>query len=444
MIDKLLNTLRVGFRSLGLHKLRSALTILGILIGVTAVVWLVAMGEGVSHQAQEQIKELGATNIIVRSVKPPNESSNTSGRGFQFQSYGLLRADYDRIVATIPTITRAVPMREVPKEARFLDRAVDIKLVGCTEAYFDINHLTMGRGRFLSDRDVADVDNVAVIGSGVRELLFPYENPVGRSILVDGTFYSVVGATEERAASAAIGGSLEAREYNLDVYIPLATLRARIGDQVNTSRSGGLEGEVVELSQMTLTVGDVSQVDETAGSITTVLQKFHENEDYAVVIPKELLRQAEVMQMMFNVLLVLIAGISLLVGGIGIMNIMLATVTERTKEIGIRRALGAKQWDITLQFLSETTVLSSIGGILGVVLGVCCPWIIDGVRDTVIFFWPHALDGVPDNIQNLQPRVAQWSVWTAFAISVLVGLTFGLIPARRAAAMDPIEALRHE
>ena len=439
-----LNTLRMGFRSLGLHKLRSALTILGILIGVTAVVWLVAMGEGVSHQAQEQIKELGATNIIVRSVKPPKESSATAGRGFQFQSYGLLRDDYDRIVSTIPTITRAVPMREIPKEARFLDRALDIKLVGCTEAYFDINHLNMGRGRFLSDRDVADVDNVAVLGSEVANQLFPYENPVGRSILIDGTFYSVVGATEERAASAAIGGSLEAREYNSDVYIPLATLRARIGDQVNTSRSGGLEGEVVELSQMTLTVGDVSEVDETAGSIELVLDKFHESKDYAVVIPKELLRQAEVMQMMFNVLLILIAGISLLVGGIGIMNIMLATVTERTKEIGIRRALGAKQGHITAQFISETLILSSIGGIVGVVLGVFCPYIVDGVRDVVLLFNPDVLNGLPDNIQNLQPRVAQWSVYVAFGISIFVGLVFGIIPARRAAQMDPIEALRHE
>jgi putative ABC transport system permease protein len=213
---------------------------------------------------------------------------------------------------------------------------------------------------------------------------------------------------------------------------------------VNTSRSGGLEGEVVELSQITLTVGDISQVDDAAGSAQMLLEKYHGNSDFAVVVPKELLQQAKVMQAIFNVLLVLIAGISLIVGGIGIMNIMLATVTERTKEIGIRRALGAKRRDIIQQFLSETVALSAIGGLLGVLLGLLCGPAVNGTRAAFGILFPDIMASLPANMRTLEPRIAPWSIVVAFGISVAVGLVFGMYPARRAAMMDPIEALRHE
>lgn len=443
MGSKILQTLRLGVKTLFLHKLRSALAILGILIGVTAVIWLVAMGEGVSFQAQEQIKGLGATNIIVRSIKP-SQNSSASGRSGLFVSYGLLRADFQRISTTIPTIRRATPLREISKDVRYLDKTTEVRLVGCTPAYMDINNLTMADGRFIEDRDEKNVENVCVIADEAAQKLFPYENPIGRAVYIDPDFYTIVGRTRNREASGNIGGSFSGQDYNKDIYIPLQTLRARIGDQVFTSRQGNQEGEIVELSQMTVTVGDVSEVDDTANVIRILLEKYHPTPDYAVIVPKELLRQAEVFQMMFNILLVLIAGISLLVGGIGIMNIMLATVTERTREIGIRRALGAKQKDIITQFLSETVVLSATGGFLGVGVGFLCGPVIKSLHKILDKFFPEVLKDLPATIQNLEPRIAGWSVISAFLISVFVGVMFGLYPAYRAAKLDPIEALRHE
>jgi putative ABC transport system permease protein len=434
-------TLRLGLKSLLLHKLRSGLAILGIFIGVTAVIWLVAMGEGVSYQAQQQIKDLGANNIIVRSTKPPSDV--TRGGGFVI-AYGLLRDDFDRIVANVPTLLQAVPMREIRQEARYLDKVSDVTVVGCTAKYQEMNNLRVARGRFLSDKDLEQSDNVAVIGDRTAQELFPYEDPIGQFVQIERTFYVIVGQTESKTPAGGIGGSLAAKDYNLDIYIPLSTLRKRIGDMVVTSRAGSREGEQVQLSQITVTVHDLSEVDETADIVKNLLQRYHPNVDYSIVVPKELLQQAQVLQMMFNLLLVLIAGIALLVGGIGIMNIMLATVTERTREIGIRRALGAKQFDIVAQFLSETVVLSATGGLLGVFFGFLCHPAVTGARQVMRQLFPEVIASLPSNIQQLEPRIAPWSIVAAFLISVGVGVVFGIYPAQRAAKMDPIEALRHE
>ncbi|MFV1964213.1 MAG: ABC transporter permease [Pirellulaceae bacterium] len=444
MISGIVQTVRIGISSLLLHKLRSGLAVLGILIGITAVIWLVAMGEGVSYQAQQQIKDLGANNIIVRSVKPAQGGSTNAGRGL-FLEYGLLRDDFQRILSNIPgVIEQAVPMREIKKEARYADRTIDIRLVGCTSQYQSLNHLTMDRGRFLTDRDGNPPDNVAVVGAQAARALFAYENPVGKSIQIDSNFYVVVGETLERDPTAAIGGSLDSQDYNLDVYIPLETLRARIGDMVFTSRSGSREGEVVQLSQITVGLKSMDDVDETAGIIRTLLEKYHPNQDIGVVVPKELLRQAELLRLMFNMLLVLIAGISLIVGGIGIMNIMLATVTERTREIGIRRALGAKRNDIIQQFLVEAVVLTGVGGGLGVGLGFLCGPTVSLVRQAALDWIPATMAALPATILELEPRIAPWSIAASLVISIGVGLVSGLYPAFVAAFMDPIEALRHE
>ena len=326
MFRRIFLTLRLGIYSLLLHKLRSGLAVLGILIGIMAVIWLVAMGEGVSYQAQQQIKDLGANNIIVRSVKPSQTSSKLGNA--LFVPYGVLRDDYKRVITNIPVIQQAVPMREIKREVRFAQNSTEVRLVGCTPEYFDLNHLSMYRGRFIEDRDGDPADNVCVVAEQAAEKLFGFANPVGLSIQIDNDFYVVVGETERRDPTAAIGGSLDSQDYNMDVYIPLETLRVRIGDMVLTSRSGSREGEIVELSQITVSVAELDQVDQTAEIIRTLVEKYHPNEDVKVVVPKELLKQAEMLRMMFNFLLVLIAGISLVVGGIGIMNIMLATVTE--------------------------------------------------------------------------------------------------------------------
>ena len=439
-------TIQLGLRTLLLQKLRTGLAALGIFIGTTTVIWLVAMGEGVSYQAREQIKNLGATNIIVRSIKPNKSSKSGEGRpgDDRVVRYGLLRADYQRIVSNIPTARRVVPMREVRFELRVKNRTADTKLVGCSEDYLELNQLEMSRGRWFSAKDGGD--NVIVLADGTARRLFPYEDPIGQTVYMPTVsavdVYTVIGQTKPRDPSAAIGGSLEARDFNADAYIPMATWQKRVGDFVMWRIPGGIEGEVVELSQVTVSVDDIGEVDETAAAITTLLAQFHgQKEDYAVVVPKELLRQAERTRAMFNVLLVVIAGISLLVGGIGIMNIMLATVSERTREIGIRRSLGATRRDIIQQFLGETVLLTGTGGLLGVLFGLLCGPLFRTLRQVVTTLSPDLL---PPIVHSLEPRIAPWSVGLSLFISIGVGLLFGVYPARQAAYLDPIEALRRE
>jgi putative ABC transport system permease protein len=445
MIRPVLITFRLAIYSLLLHKLRTGLAVIGILIGITAVIWLVAMGQGVSHQAQKQIEDLGARNIIVRSVKPADQGSTATTRSF-FLEYGLMREDYRRLVSNIPAavLEQVVPLREMRKEIRRDEHVVQGRVVGCTPAYFEMNNLRMERGRFLEDRDGDPPENVAVIAAETAQQLFPLSNPIGKSIQIDRDFYVVIGQTAKRDPTAAIGGSLDSQDYNLDVYVPLETLRWRVGDMVFTSRSGSREGEIVQLSQITLTVADKNRVFETADIVRTLLEKYHPKQDFGVVVPQELLRQAKLIEMMFNLLLVIIAGISLIVGGIGIMNIMLATVTERTREIGIRRALGAKRRDIIRQFLAESVVLTGVGGVLGVGCGFLVSPVVHGVRRFAQDVFPDMMAALPPVIMELEPQIASWSILVSLMISIGVGVVFGLYPALRAAYMDPIEALRHE
>ena len=434
-----IQSLRLGVKSLMLQKMRSALAATGIFIGTTTVIWLVAIGEGVSYKAQQQIMELGATNIIIRSVEPQSAENQNE----RVKSYGLTRADYKRILSNVPAITQAVPIREVSRNFLVAGRTAKVNLVGSSIGYKGLNRLEIARGRWISDQDGRD--NVIVLADQTAKRLFPFENPVGKKVGVDSDVYTVIGQTKARAASAAIGGSLAARDYAFDAYIPIETFRHRVGDQIMTrvgeGRGFDFVGEIIELSQITLTVSNMNEVDETASIVERLLRRYHTEEDYAVIVPKELLRQAERTRAMFNMLLVVIAGISLLVGGIGIMNIMLATVTERTREIGIRRALGAKRDDIIQQFITETLVLTGGGGLLGVIFGLLCGPIFRGTRSVLDLIKPDLL---PPIASTIEPRIALWSVILSVLISLIVGLLFGVYPARRAAMMNPIEALRHE
>jgi putative ABC transport system permease protein len=436
-----LQTWSLGVKNLLLHPLRSLLTVVGIFIGVASVIWLLAIGNGISAAVQKQIESLGAENIIVRSIKPPSE--NVKWRD-GVVPYGLTRDDFARLKETIPTVQDALPVREMRREFRYLDRLVDGRLVGCTPEYARATRLEALQGRFLSDADFEDHANVCVLAAGTAQRLFPFEDPLGQSIKVQKDYYLVIGVTRERAPSAGIGGSLDSQDYSQDVYIPLSTLWLRIGDLVITLRNASLEREIIQLSQITLRVDNVEHVVPTAEIIKNTLADYHPSPDYGVTVPLELLEQAKTTRLMFILFLGLIAAISLLVGGIGIMNIMLATVTERTREIGIRRALGAKQRDIARQFLMETVVLSVVGGVTGIFGGLTCRPAIRLLRGVLTGLFPGAMQNLPDVVRELEPAVVNWSIPLAFGIAVAVGIVFGLYPARRAAALDPIEALRHE
>jgi len=424
---RLKRTVRLGMRSLWLHRLRSLLTALGIVFGVCSVIAMLAIGEGASFEAQEQIKSLGSQNIILSSIKP-SEEQKVSDQGSQsfVLDYGITYNDVKRIHDTIPGVTVVLPARKISDYVWNISRRVDCEIVCTVPWYPQMRNLRVRSGHFFTDIDMAARSSVCVLGADMVSALFPLESPLGKHVRVGGDYYQVIGVMEPRGAGPKPDESQLSKDNNRhQMFIPLETAMMRYGDVRIRYRSGSIEAERVELHEATVKVNELENVISVSEAVRHVMERNHKKKDYQMDVPLEMLKRAERTKQIFNIVLGSIAAISLLVGGIGIMNIMLASITERTREIGIRRALGARRRDIVVQFLVETVILSGAGGILGVLLGVMIPFMVT-------------------HLAGMRTIVTFWSPLLAFTISGLVGVVFGIYPAMRAAKMDPVEALRHE
>ncbi len=416
-------------KNLRLHKLRSFLTALGIIFGVAAVICMLSISEGASASEMELIKLLGTQNIIVRSVAPDRGTAVSQGNA-RVLEYGITREDLKVIRETVPDVDLIVPMREIAFETSFRDRVCGSAVVATDASFFEVVNIPVSLGRGITHHDEEHLEKVCVIGDEVRARLFTHEDPIGQSITVHSQTtgpvpFLVVGVLQRVQTAGTPARGIGERNINMDVYVPFATADKRFGDMTLKVASGSREMRKVPFSDLYIRAAALENVIDVSDMIERVMQWGHQKVDYEIKVPLERLKLAEKEKANRQITLGAIAGISLLVGGIGIMNIMLASVTERTREIGIRRALGARQAHIIQQFLVETVVLSTTGGVLGILLGWCGALLI-----TQAVGWPTIV----------QP----WTIGVSFGLSVMVGVFFGLYPAIAAARLDPIEALRHE
>lgn len=408
----------LGLKSLLQHKLRSTLTLLGLVFGVASVVAMLAVGEGASAEALAQIRKLGSNNIILDARLPVSADDQENVR---MQIYGLTYEDERRLSETIPDIRRIVPVKILRKEAQLDARTLDLRILATTPAWFDLVDRQIIAGRVLDPTDEARRNAVVVLTEHGARRLLATRSAIDQTIRIDGIAFTVIGIIGNETLGS---GAAALADQEVDAYVPLSLARSRFGDIVTRRVSGNTLRERVELHQLVIEANSIDVVPRVATAVEYLLKRFHPVVDYQINVPLALLRQAEASKRTFNIVLGSIAGISLLVGGIGIMNIMLATVTERTREIGIRRAIGAKRSQIIRQFLIETVTLSGVGGLIGLILGVIIPILIT-------------------QFAGMPTRITLFSLVLAFGISVALGIIFGLYPARRASRLDPIEALRH-
>ncbi len=433
MFFRLKKIAKLGIKSLWMHKLRSVLTALGIIFGVSSVIAMLAIGEGASRRAQQEFASLGTQNIILKTIQPP-EDKTTSQQSQMMREYGLTYADAERLKTTIAGIEVVVPNRHIAQQAWYRGRQLSVDVIGTVPWFTSIWSLKVEAGRFLSSTDMTYKQGVCVIDENVAKQLFLFEYPLNRSVKISKDYYQIVGivsATSQLASLQSAGSEKsEAAQKGSanagNIYIPITTIKDRFGEiTIQISGESGRRIERVELEEIIVKVDKTERVLAASKFVSDLMGRFHKKSDYQIVVPLELLQRAKRTQQIFSIVLGSIAAISLIVGGIGIMNIMLATVSERTREIGIRRALGARKIDIIFQFLSETLLLTFLGGLLGILLGVFIPFVVT-------------------RFSNMPTVITISSLLLAFGISALVGITFGLYPAYRAANMDPIESLRHE
>ncbi|NOX57411.1 MAG: ABC transporter permease [Planctomycetes bacterium] len=424
-----LEMFRLGISSLRLHLLRTTLTALGIIFGVAAVICMLAISEGASADEMRMIELLGTQNIIVNSIKPQAEVQVSQGNQAVLD-YGITYEDMAVIRETIGHVDRVVPLKRIAFSVRRRQRKLETSVFGTTPEFFSAVHTKAARGRVLTDSDEMKSLPVCVIGDEVARRLFGIDNPLGRSLYVSRREkiapYTVVGVLERVATAGSPEKDVEQRNINVEVFVPFSVACKHYGDVMSRRASGTRETTKSDLTALYIEVDETENVIAISEVVRRTFEIRHKKLDYEIVIPFRTLQLAEKKKRNSQYQLGSIAGISLLVGGIGIMNIMLATVTERTREIGVRRALGAKRKHITIQFLVETAVISTGGGVLGIILGYAGAY--------KISHWAGWGD----------PIVKLWSILLSFGLSVMIGIFFGIYPAIKAAQLDPIEALRHQ
>ncbi len=406
--------LRIGMKNLVRHKLRTLLTMLGVIFGVAAVIAMMSIGEGARRQAIEQIRLLGTHNIRVRDVElAPEQAEEAAYRN----SPGLTAHDAAQITHKLPTAVGVSPLRFLEVDVRAGgNEPQGVHVIGVSERYAELTNARLGEGRFLSVIDLRDTRRVCVLGAQLGRELYGVTSPLGQELRIGQERFRVVGVMADKNTGSGRGGVIQVRNMNRDVYLPVTTALKRFTDPDRPER----------IDEIAIQVRTARDVVPSSWVVQRILERTHRGvRDYEIVIPNELLAQSQRTQRIFNIVMGSIAALSLLVGGIGIMNIMLASVTERTREIGIRRAIGASERDILGQFLHETLLLSVGGGILGIGLGAAM-----AVAINLFASW--------------ETVVSPWAIVVSFGISASVGVIFGLYPARQAARQDPIQALRYE
>ena len=429
----------IGLSGLLAHKLRSVLTALGIIFGVAAVIAMLSIGEGARQEALEQISLMGVHNVIIRAKEPTQQSFGKAKANF---SPGLELRDGAAIREVCSFVQSVIPQWEKSTAAQYRSERKDVKLIGTTPDFVDVFNYQLSAGRFIQQAHIERQDNVCVLGSDAKDQLFQFENPVGKQIKLDNQWFTVIGVMGERLDPKKKIENLKIRNLNMDVYIPITTAQYKM----ERFKGGGTGGGAIFfgagirvfssgnqtpvpknlLDQMTVKLNPDIEIDEATAVIRKILARRHFGiDDYEVIVPEALVQQSQQTQKIFNIVMGAIAGISLLVGGIGIMNIMLASVMERTKEIGVRRAVGASRADVLGQFLFEAVFLSVVGGLVGIALGYSLTKII-----TLYAEW-RTVVSVP-------------TIALAFGVSAAVGIAFGYYPARKAAYQNPIESLRYE
>ena len=395
------------------HILRAFLTILGIIFGVGAVISMLSIGEGAKQQALEQIQLMGMNNVIVYDI-PIDEDEVLEQR--TNMSRGLSWADARAVEDLNPHVDITVPQRELTLQIRYKDVLTKTTIVGTTPEYGNVMNYFPREGSFFTYYDVNEARRVCVLGAGIKRNLFYFRDPLEEQIKIANQWYTVVGVMEDKLSMGGGKSDVPIRDMNEDIYIPITTSLKRFPMQLFES----------EISAFVARVNDSDRIQEAANITNHTMKRRHNYvDDFKIIVPESLLRQSQQTQRIFNIVMGAIAGISLLVGGIGIMNIMLASVIERTREIGIRRAVGAKQRDILGQFLIESVMLSFTGGVIGIFVGFGLTKIISIYAD-----WR---------------TIVSWeSIFLAFWVSAAIGIIFGYFPAYRAALKEPIESLRYE